>query len=231
MFNEIQRDLKDHPVIGAHIKQMVRAIDTEPPEPPAVVRAMVLSDSGDYAAALPLWEAAWLGYPGDPFVAYGYANAMVETSHHDDAADFVITAPIDTPNKTYFLLRCDRNQEVIDLATTSLSDRTVANAYHPDQVTGMKINRGIALKRLGRITELNAELDSLENERAAYGVYRDYFEAGIAALRGHKDRMLVAIKAALHQTISPDQLMIFPVFEDYREDPDFSELVDFEAEI
>ena len=48
--------------------------------------------------------------------------------------------------------------------------------------------------------------------------------AGVAALRNEKEEMLLALKESLHKSISPQHLMIFPVFEDFRDDPDFLKL-------
>ena len=49
-------------------------------------------------------------------------------------------------------------------------------------------------------------------------------KAGVAALKGDREEMFIALNESLHKTISPEQLMVFPVFEDYREDPDFLKL-------
>ena len=63
-----------------------------------------------------------------------------------------------------------------------------------------------------------ADLDFLEqNGDTAEASIR----AGVAALRGDKVTMFAALDESLHKTISPKQLRVFPVFEDYRDDPDF----------
>ena len=53
-------------------------------------------------------------------------------------------------------------------------------------------------------------------------------KAGVAALKGEKEEMFIALKDALHKTIEPENLMVFPVFEDYRDDPDFLKFVEKE---
>ena len=52
--------------------------------------------------------------------------------------------------------------------------------------------------------------------------------AGVAALKGDKEQMLALLNESLHKTISPRQLREFPVFEDYRADPDFVKLYEVE---
>ena len=123
-------------------------------------------------------------------------------------------------NQTYFLLISGHNQKVIDIATKSLSNTDTIQSNEPSKRAIIRINRAIALKRLERTDELKAELDFLDRNGDTVA---SNIKAGVAALRKDRKAMFDALKEC--KTISPGQLVVFPVFEDYHDDPEFLALV------
>ena len=213
-------DFDSHRVIGAHIREVLANISTDVPTIPLHVQAAIESKNGHIDRAVPIWKQAYEEEPSNRHVAYSYANALADAEKYDELAEFLRDAPLEISNKAYFLLRSGNNQGVIDLATTALNDPT---ARSDDGSAYIRINRAIALKRLGRTHELEADLDFLEqNGDTAEANIR----AGVAALRREREEMFGALDEALHNTLYPQNLKEFPVFEDYREDPDFIRLME-----
>ena len=224
VFLEVEDELKSHPVIGSHIREVLKSMDTHrlTLTLPLPVEATILSSIGEFSKAIPIWEQAFNEDPTGRFIADGYADALAAAGKDEELAEFVSEAPIAIHNKVYFLLRAGRNQEVIDLATTALSEPSTTERSRSEHREYVRINRAIALKRLGRRDEMMADLDFLEQNGDPREVN---IRAGVAALRGDKEGMFAALNQALHKTITPQQLTQFPVFEDYRDDSDFLELI------
>lgn len=212
---------ESHKVIGAHIREVLANINTHSPTVPLHLQAAIESSRGEIDRAIPIWRQAHEEEPSDEHIAHGYADALAVAEEYDELTAFVPNAPLAIADKTYFLLRSGENQKVIDLATTDLNDpATIRSSRESSPIT--RINRAIALKRLGRTEAMRADLDVLEqNGDTSEASVR----AGVAALRRDKDEMFRALDKALHDTITPSALEAFPVFEDYREDPDFVELM------
>ncbi len=69
--------------------------------------------------------------------------------------------------------------------------------------------------------ELSDDLKILEDEENGSPIL-----AGIAALRGNKEKMITYINASLKKgQLSVDQIEIYPVFEDFREDEDLINII------
>ena len=109
----------------------------------------------------------------------------------------------------------------VDLATANLNEPATIKSGDSADLAIVRINRAIALKRLGRTDEMNYDLDFLE---ANGDTAEANIKAGVAALRQDKAGMIAALREALMETLSPESLQVFPVFEDYRNDPDFLKL-------
>ena len=101
------------------------------------------------------------------------------------------------------------------------------DSWDDDNKAIVRINRAISMKRLGRTDEMEKDLSFLEDNGDIADIN---IKAGVAALRGNKDEMLAALKESLYETIWPKHLKEFPVFEDYRNDPEFFELFSSEDE-
>ena len=137
-------------------------------------------------------------------------------------AKFVPDSRLPVYNKAYFLLRAGHNPEVIDLVDKSLDESDEIKGGPNDDRAIARINRAIALKRLGRTEEMMNDLEFLEhNGDTADASMR----AGVAALKGDREDMLTALGECLNETISPEDLEVFPVFEDYQDDPVFVDFV------
>ena len=216
LFVEVQDTLKSHAVIGSHVRQVLGSMNTHSPTLPLPVEALILSSRGDFDEAIRIWEQAYEEDPADEFIANRYADALANAGKDEELAKFVAKAPIPIHNRVYYLLRAGQNQEVIDLATATLSEQAT---HHKDIV---RINRAIALKRLGHTDAMKADLDFLEQNG---DTEEANIRAGVAALRGDREEMFASLKESLHKTIDPEHLTQFPVFEDYRDDPEFLELI------
>jgi hypothetical protein len=78
---------------------------------------------------------------------------------------------------------------------------------------------------------MESELRFLEANLTPESPMSGAFEAGIAALRRDKEKMLRAIKKALGTELTKKSVAKFPVFEDYRDDPDLKALLDKTSEV
>ena len=220
LFVDVEEPIKSHPVIEAHVREVLGSINTLSPKLPLQVEAVLLSSRGQLDAAIPLWEQAYREDPGDIAIAYRYADALADAGKDEELTEFVREAPLPVTDRTYFLLRAGQDQDVIDLASVTLAE-PVAIKGRAGGAAYIRINRAIALKRLGRIDEMMADLDFLEDNGHTDEAN---IRAGVAALRGDKGKLLAALNESLHKTISPKGLRVFPVFEDYRNDPDIVKL-------
>lgn len=217
----IDDTLKSHPIIGAHMDGVLTSISTPMPKVPVAIKAINLSSQGKFQEAVPVWKQAYEEDPQNSNVAYRYADALAMADKADDLAEFVSKAPLPADNMTYFLLRAGHNQEVVDVATNALDEpATIKGRRNADRAI-TRINRAIALKRLGRTLEMMADLEFLEQNGDAA---EDNIRAGVAALKGDRKELFIALSASLGKTIFTENLMTFPVFEDYRGDPEFIKL-------
>ena len=221
LFVEIDDTLKSHPVIGSHVREVLGSMNSHRPTMPLPVEGAILSSMGEFTKAIPIWQQANKEDPTDEFIANQFAETLADAGRDDDLVEFVREAPISVSRRIYFLLRAGRNQEVIDQATVALTEPTAIKFNRAINLAIVRINRAIALKRLGLKDEMLADLDFLDQN----GDTRESaIRAGVAALRGEREEMLSALKRALNRTISREQLEVFPVFEDYWADPDFQDL-------
>ena len=221
LFVEVEASLKSHPVISAHVEKVLISINTDSPTLPLPMEAARLSARGEYLKALAIWQEAIEEDPTDESVAFLYADALADAEQHEELAKFVLESPLQFPNKTYLLLRAGANQEAVDLATSILSNHYSDKWGLMEDKVMSRINRAIAFKRLGRVEEMQVDIDFLEGNG-----HTDIpnIRAGVAALRGDREGMFEALDEALNKTILPQQLKVFPVFEDYRGDPEFMKL-------
>lgn len=186
---------------------------------PSSLRGAVVRESGDLEGALRYWKEAFKEHPDDEGIAYSLADVFVRLQRLDQLKEFVVQSPLDGTNKTYFLLRANDNEGVIAVADNVIADDP------SDQIA--RINRAIALKRLGRFEEMENELSILKKQRP-----RERIQAGIAALRGDKDEMLKLLDINLaRRLITTDDVRVFPVFEDYREDKDLLKLLEVREQL
>ena len=222
LFVDVASPLKDHPVIESDIGEVLESIRSPIPTLPPAAEAAIMSAMGDYNQAIPIWKQVYDKAPNDVPIAYRYADALVQAGRYEELAKLLPGSPLYVHNKTFLLLRAGKDQEVVDLATEALTDRnTIKNsAYEHWDIT--RINRAIALKRIGNTERMEEDLDFLESNGDTQNAN---IRAGVAALRGDRDSMFNALKESLHKTLSPNALREFPVFEDYQNDPEFKLLI------
>ena len=222
LFANIDTSLMTHSVIGTHVREFLRTLDTHQPKPPLTVEAAALTSIGQPEEAALAWKRAYAENPQNMAIAHEYADALVASGDHEQLSAFIFDSPLSDSDKAYFLLRIGENHRVIEVATSNLAQRSTDRRFGNFDRAVVRINRAIALKRLGRISEMKSDLDYMElNDDTSDARLR----AGIAALRGDKKAMFAALAECLHTELSPTELEIFPVFEDYREDPEFLELI------
>ena len=224
LFVTIEEKLESHPVISAHIEEVLENINTHTPTLPPAIQARKLSSKGEFSEAISLWKQVYEEEPTNALIAHHYADALAGAGKDEELIKFIPGSSLSIINKTYFLLRARQDQEVIDLATKILAKPTMANN---EDSAFLIINRAIALKRLGHAKEMMSDLEFLEQNIDSA---ETAIKAGVAALKEEKEKMFIALKDALHKTILPENLMVFPVFEDYRDDPDFLNFVKKENE-
>ena len=221
LFVEIEDPLRSHPVISAHVSQVLESIESHKPVLPLAIHAAVRSLMGESRDAIPVWKQAYREDPNNESIARRYAEALADEGRDEELAEVVSESCLSADTKTYYLLRIGRNQEVIDLATGILTNPVVASGNLVYERAIVVINRAIALKRLDRKDEMMADLNYLEQSG---DTNRANIRAGVAALKGDKEEMFAALREAMHETILPKSLRVFPVFEDYRDDPEFLKL-------
>ena len=222
LFIDVRDSIEAHPVIGSHIHEVLGSITSHSPKVPLHVQAAVASSRGRIVDAIPIWRRAYEEDKSDETIAKRYADALLDADELDQLVKFIPDSPLSITDKTYLLLRAEENRSVIDLATMSLDEPNVflGNRESSDII---RINRAIALKRLRRTDEMEADLDFLEQNG---DTSESNIRAGVAALRQDKEEMIEALGDAMFETLVPENLKVFPVFEDYREDPDFIKVIE-----
>ena len=209
---------RSHPVIRSHIRHVIQNINSHILTPPLPIEAARLSSLGDYSAAIPMWQEAYEDDSDTPGLAYFYADTLARAEKFDDLRSLVLSSPLEIENKLYFLLRGDHNELVVEVANQALESSNTSTPIDQEGMDIVLINRAIAFERLERFEEMRDDLDTLEKRGSTE---RMSVRAGVAALRGDRDAMLEALRSAVGEKISREDLKVFPVFEDFQEDPDF----------
>ena len=226
IFVEVDTGVNTHPVIAEHVRRVLIGLNTQTSNLPLAVHAAILSERGEFADSVPVWEQIYEESSDNAYIARWYADALEETGDFERIASFVPGSSLSMINKTYYLLRAQRNEEVVQLASEYLSKSSGDIHSGPFDEPVVRINRAIALKRLDRLEEMEKDLEQVEKSRVADVAI---IGAGVAALRRERERMLVNLKVSLHETASSKKLKDFPVFEDFREDEEFLSLLGEDA--
>ena len=222
LFLNVEEALREHPIIRSDMEQVLWAIDDPNPKPPLPIEALRLYSMGQYEAALPVWERAFHEDPKDQVISTYYAETLFRTDKLSGLVEFLDSSPLDVDEKAYYLLLARQDEAVIELARQPLSSESLGRDDGQSGLAFLRINRAIALKRLGRVEEMGADLDRIEESGATT---EPRIRAGVSALRGRKDEMLLALSEALNENLAAAQARMFPVFEDYRDDEEFVQLI------
>ena len=191
LFVEVQQDLRSHPVIDGHIESLINGIQLAQPTLPTVVEATLLSQVGTYEDALPKWKQAYEESPGNAHNAYQYADALLKVGRIDELTNFVNSSPLASNQKTYFLLRAGLNELVVDTATKALAQQTYNGTGRDEDNDFVRINRAIALKRMGRKEEMFEDTNFLESR---IGTLHPNIRVGVFALKNEKEKMLAELR-------------------------------------
>ena len=187
---------------------------------PSSLRAVAIRQQSGLESALEEMLKAYNEHPEDSGVAYEVADILARLNRKNELKEFILDnqCPVDDYNKSYFLLHANDNDGAIMVADRFLS----AEPSDPLMSHIARINRAIALKRLGRTPEMEEELSIIENEDPIFTL-----RVGIAALRKQKDEMLSLLETAFDKgLLTPDDVELYVVFEDYWEDKDLLKLLE-----
>lgn len=223
IFLNTQLPQRSHKVIGPHIDRLIENILVVDIELPLIAKAAILMSQGDLDRALQIWEQVYDDDPTDANTTYAYANALAEAGENDRLSKLIDNSEMAAHNKTYFLLRADQNEKVIEVANRFLTSPMASDRSMRHEAPIVMVNQAIAQRRLGQNEQMLVTLDLME--ALGYDSDRTYSIA-IAALRGEKDVMIDALKEGSRRAFSPMELRVFPLFEHYRDDPEFVELVE-----
>ena len=225
LFVSANGKLDSHPVISEHKTNLLKSIADDAPAMPLPLQASFAESIRDLDVAIQLWKKATEADPDDTHIATRYANLLANKGKAQELRDFLEQSPLDGDDRTYNLLLAGLNEEVVSLAKTLLDPaHGLVSGIPIGEESIVRINRAIALKRLGHKDGMRTDLDYLEEN--GYTAAQADIRAGVAALRGDKVGMFAALEECLFKSFGPRQLMTFPVFEDLREDQEFQEFVD-----
>lgn len=201
------------------VRKKVKGKYVPPDELPLKVKAAIMRRKGDLEQAADYLKLDTADNPDDPLCAYDYAWILVELGKPEILKEFIPSSAVDEENKTYFLLF------VNDDAVIKQANKVLAT--EPGSLIA-RINRAIAYKRLKKISEMEKDLEAIEEREPT-----EQFRAGIAALRKDKKEMLKMLSIAVNKgLLSTEHIKIFPVFEDYHNNEDFKKFVrDREKEV
>jgi len=195
--------------------KLVKGKYMPPEELPASVKAAIMKRIGDLPAALEYMRLVLAERKNDPGYAFDFADILARLGDRkDELKEFALDSAIDESNKTYFLLFTGDDNMLIDFATGVLDKE-------PSDLCA-RINRAIAYKRIGDITRMNSDLKILEELQPDESV-----GAGIAALRKDREEMFRLLDITLSKKmLSIDNIQVYPVFEDYRNDAEFQKFLE-----
>ena len=222
IFLSTQLPLRTHKVIGPHIDRLIENLLVVDIELPLIAKAAIFTSQGELGRALQLWKQVYEEDPTDANTIYAYANALTEAGENDRLLNLIDGANMAAHNKTYFLLRVDQNEKVIEVSQQFLASPLASDRSMRHEAAIVMVNQAIAQRRLSQRPQMLVTLDLME----AFGYANDrIFGIAIAALRGEKDVMINALQERPNQVFTARELRVFPLFEEFREDPDFIDLV------
>lgn len=237
LFINVPDNLKNNGIISKDIERILKGLQEAIPVPelpstPEGVKVLeskqrrladslssslsgaVAKESGDLEGALRYWAEAIREDPNNKGVAYEVADTLTRLHRQDQLKEFVVQSSLDDGEKAYFLLHANDNEGAIAVADNAIADDP------SDKIA--RINRAIALKRLGRLEEMENELSIIKKQRPP-----EHIQAGVAALERNKDEMLSLLDIALaKRLLTVDNVTMFVVFEDYREDRELLKLLE-----
>ena len=215
-----------HPIITKDIDLVMDGL-TRIPETvaevlPVELLATIAEHQGNQDIALGWWQQAYDADKTDEWAASHVMGLLADLGQLDKLQQLVESAPLgDDP--TYWNLLAGRNHDVIRLAEDILAENPFLEFT--------RINKAIALKRLGRHEEKETEVLFLEGQLRdgllQYNTNPISLLAGVEALRDNRERLLDRLGEAIkRKELSPRDARRFPVFEDFRNDKAFKSLVD-----
>jgi NAD-dependent SIR2 family protein deacetylase len=191
-------------------------------ELPLKLKVAIAKRNGDWDNALKYMKLEVGENKDDWECAFDYAEGLAKLGKTDVLKEFIPDSALDEVNKAYFLLFVGDDEAVIRQATYALGSDALESCI-------ARINRAIAYKRLGRKGKMNTDLDEIEDEmkrETSIKFYMPALKAGVAALRKDKKGMLKALRGVLNKGyLSIEDVELYPVFEDYRNDTDFKSLI------
>lgn len=206
------------------VTRKVRGKPVPPDEMPRKLKAAIMKRKGHLDSACEYMKLEVTENKDDPECAFEYAEMLAKLGKTDMLKKFIPNSAIEDENKTFFLLFTGDDREVIKKATAILKNEPGSWAA--------RINRAIAYKRVGNTGKMNKDLDAIDARLSAVAktkavdIYQPGIGAGVAALRKDKKAMFKMLDIALARSyLTIDNLISYPVFEDYRSDADFKAFI------
>lgn len=191
-------------------------------ELPLKLKVAIAKRNGDWDSALEYMKLEVGENEDDWECAFDYAESLAKLGKTAVLKEFIPDSALDEVNKAYFSLFVGDDEAVIRHATSALGGDELESWV-------AMINRAIAYKRLGKKGKMNKDLDEIEDAMKSEPSIKFYvpaLKAGVAALRKDKRGMLKALREALNKGyLSIEDVELYPVFEDYRNDADFKSFI------
>lgn len=195
-----------------------------PDEMPRKLKAAIMKRKGYLEDACEYMKLEVAENKDDVQCAFDYAEILARLNRIDVLEEFIPNSAIDEENKTFFLLFTGDDAAVVKKATSVL--KNIPGSWLA------RINRAIAYKRLGKTEKMKKDLDAIDEmlnvkeRNRSVGFYMTGLAAGAAALRKNKKKMLKMVNIALDRgNLNVENLKLYPVFEDYRNDIDFKAII------
>lgn len=206
------------------VTKKVRGKPVPPDEMPLRLKAAIMKRKGYWDDACEYMKLEVAENKSDSGCAFEYAEILARLKKTNVLKEFIPNSAIEEENKTYFLLFTGDDKAVIKKATSVLKLEQYSFTA--------RINRAIAYKRLGKTDKMNKDLDEIDaissavEKRIKGGPHQPGIAAGVAALRKDKEKMLEMLNIAFNRSLlSIENLKLYPVFEDYRDDTDFKSFI------
>ncbi len=225
LFVEVPDPLRDHAVIRQDVANILRELDrsassasAEDVLPPSLL-AKVAEVRNDLEHAVTILQKAIAENPANSAVAViQLVELLFKMSRIPELLDVIDNLPIDAGNKSYYLLRANANERVIAVVDEALLGPVKDSLSE----AVMRINKAIALKRLGRTDGMERELAAVD-ELVKKGLrWPHVIAAGLAALRHDREAAQLHIGRAVSRgQLTFEQVIAFPVFAELLQDPEF----------
>ena len=93
LFVDVSDSLRSHSVIGNHVSEVLRNIESKDVELPLTIQAALVSETGTPLEAVSLWKEAYDEDPNDLHIAEEYAEALIQANRPEETYSFHSVGP------------------------------------------------------------------------------------------------------------------------------------------